>query len=46
MEFRPVKYFDMGDNAPLSLVRFYLSLKVKLGISYSKSNSKCFRFCL
>ena len=34
MEFRPVKFFDMGDNAASSFVRFYLSLKVKFGISY------------
>ena len=32
MEFQPVKFFDRGDNAASSFVRFYLSIKVKFGI--------------
>ena len=33
MEFLPVKFFDMGDTAALSFLCFYLSLKLKFGIS-------------
>ena len=35
MEFGPATFatFDRSDNAALSFARFYLSLKVKFGIS-------------
>ena len=33
MEFQLVEFFDRGDKAASSFARFYLSLKVKFGIS-------------